>query len=100
MGTGGVLVNTFGWLVGTGPGSGFGLLILLCGISGALIGIAAYLIPSVRNVDQLVPDFRPFPPAGVVKRVQMLRTRKNARKAKRGSQKIVRERTPLPPNKS
>lgn len=98
MGTGGVLVNTFGWLVGTGPGSGFGLLILLCGISGALIGIAAYLIPSVRNVDRLVPDFRPFSPVGMVKRVQALRARKNTRKTRRGNQKLVRERAPLPPN--
>jgi hypothetical protein len=29
MGTGGSLATTFGWLVGTGPGSGFGLLIFL-----------------------------------------------------------------------
>ena len=34
MGTGGALANLFGWLVGTGPGSGFGLLIFLCGIGG------------------------------------------------------------------
>ena len=99
MGTGGVLVNTFGWLVGTGPGSGFGLLILLCGVGGALIGIAAYLMPSVRNVDQLMPDFRPFPAVGIIKRVHALRTRKNARKVKRGNHKVVRERTPLRPSK-
>ena len=98
MRTGGVLVNTFGWLVGTGPGSGFGLLILLCGIGGALVGLAAYLIPSIRDVDQLVPDFRRLPPVGMVRRLKALRTRKNTRKSRKSSHKIVRERTPLPPN--
>jgi len=62
MSTGGSLANLFGWLVGTGPGSGFGLLILLCGIAGALVGITGYLAPSIRNVDQLLPDFRRGPP--------------------------------------
>jgi MFS family permease len=97
MGTGGALVNTFGWLVGTGPGSGFGLLILLTGIGGALVGIAAFLFPSIRNVDQLVPDFRRDPPIGLVRRSPALRTRKNTRKTRKRNHKIVRERTSLPP---
>jgi MFS family permease len=97
MGTGGALVNTFGWLVGTGPGSGFGLLILLTGIGGALVGIAAFLFPSIRNADQLVPDFRRDPPIGLVRRSPTLRTRKNTRKTRKRNHKIVRERTSLPP---
>jgi hypothetical protein len=97
MGTGGALVNMFGWLVGTGPGSGFGLLILLCGVGGALVGLAGYLISSVRNVDRLLPDFRRLPPMGMIRRAQSLRTRKSARKIRKINRRMVRERTPLPP---
>ena len=97
MGTGGALVRTFGWLVGTGPGSGFGLLILLCGVAGALVGLAAFAIPSVRNVDQLVPDFRRFPPIGMIRRLHAPRTRRSIRKPRKRNRKAVRERVSLPP---
>jgi hypothetical protein len=97
MGTGGALVNTFGWLVGTGPGSGFGLLILLCGVGGTLIGLAGYLTPSIRNVDILFPDFRRFPPVGLVRRTPHLRIRKGERKTKPKKLIRLRERHPSPP---
>jgi MFS transporter, DHA3 family, macrolide efflux protein len=96
MGTGGMLANTFGWLVGTGPGSGFSLLVLLCGIGGALIGLAGYLIPSIRNIDVLLPDFRPLPLIGMMRRTLALRTRKHTRKTRRVIHKAVRVRTPIP----
>jgi MFS family permease len=54
---GGFLANTFGWLVGTGPGSGFGLMILFCGIGGALVGFVGYLTPAIRNVNKIMPDY-------------------------------------------
>ncbi len=97
MTSGGALADTFGWLVGTGPGSGFGLLILLCGIGGTLVGIAGYLTSSIRDVDQLLPDFQRLPPIGMIRRVQSLRTRKNARKIRKINRRVVRGRTPLPP---
>ena len=97
MRAGGSLVNTFGWLVGTGPGSGFGLLIFLCGIGGTLVGLAGYLIPSIRNVDQLLPDFRRMPPIGMIKRFQSVRTRKNTRKTRKIIHRVVKARTSLPP---
>jgi hypothetical protein len=97
MGTGGVLVNAFGWLVGTGPGSGFGLLILLCGVGGTLIGLAGYLAPSIRNVDQLIPDFHRLPSVGMVRRMPHLRIRKRERKTKPRKLIRLRERNPLPP---
>jgi MFS transporter, DHA3 family, macrolide efflux protein len=56
MQTGTVLPNLFGWLVGTGPGSGMGLLMVFCGIAIALIGLAAYFIPVIRNAEDLLPD--------------------------------------------
>lgn len=101
MRTGGVLANTFGWLVGTGPGSGFGLLILLCGIGGTLVGLSGLLIRSIRNVDKLLPDFRqfrPFPPIGLIRRLHHMTTRKGARKTTKAVQKVVEESTALPPN--
>jgi MFS family permease len=70
MSEGGALVDTFGWLVGTGPGAGFGLLILLCGVAGTLVALSGYLIPSIRNVDKLLPDYQPEPPVGMVKRIR------------------------------
>jgi hypothetical protein len=97
MRTGGSLVTTFGWLVGTGPGSGFGLLILLCGIGGTLVGLAGYLTPSIRNVDVLVPDFHRLPPVGMVRRAPNVRTRKGERKTKPRKPFWLRERNPLPP---
>ena len=93
MGTGGALANMFGWLVGTGPGSGFGLLIFLCGIGGTLIGLAGYLIPSLRNIDILLPDFPGMPPIGMIRRTPAVRTRKHTRKTRRTIHRAVRVRT-------
>src|SRR5215216_6137137 len=92
MGTGGALANMFGWLVGTGPGSGFGLLIFLCGVGGTLIGLAGYLIPSIRRIDTYLPDFQRLPPIGMIKRTPALRTRKYTRKARKAVHKRVRVR--------
>jgi len=98
MHTGGFLARTFGGLVGTGPGSGFGLLILLCGVGGTLVGLTGYLIPSIRNIDQLLPDFRRVPPIGMIKRLPAVRTRKNTRKTRKILHRVVRARTSQPPN--
>ena len=97
MGTGGSLANTFGWLVGTGPGSGFGLLIFLCGLSGALIGLVGYLIPSLRNIDTLLPDFPSLPAVGMLKRTPALRTRKPTRRTRKTIHGAVRVRNVLRP---
>ena len=68
MNRAGSLSNTFGWLVGTGPGSGFGLLILICGISGTLVGLSGYVVGDIRNVDKLLSDYQAPPPVGLVRR--------------------------------
>lgn len=62
---GGFLANSIGWLVGTGPGSGFGLMILCCGIGGTLVGLFSYLTPAIRNVNKTMPDYElpPVPPS-------------------------------------
>ncbi len=51
------LSSMFGWLVGTGPGSGMGFLQIICGIAMALVGLAGYFIPKIRDVERLLPDF-------------------------------------------
>jgi MFS transporter, DHA3 family, macrolide efflux protein len=81
MAEGGPLAKIFGWLVGVGPGSGFGLMILLCGIGGTLIGLSGYLIPAIRNVDEFLPDYTPLPPLGMVLRIRPRTEKRNARLA-------------------
>ena len=81
MAEGGPLARMFGWLVGVGPGSGFGLMILLCGIGGTLIGLSGYLIPAIRNVDEYLPDYTPLPPSGIVLRIRPRTEKRSDRNA-------------------
>jgi DHA3 family macrolide efflux protein-like MFS transporter len=50
------LSQTFGWLVGTGPGSGMSLQFLISGVAYLGIVLLAWFIPVVRNVETLLPD--------------------------------------------
>jgi len=95
MAEGGPLANIFGWLVGVGPGSGFGLMIFLCGIGGTLIGLSGYLIPAIRNVDEYLPDYTPLPPLGMVLRIRPRTEKRNARNAasKRRTKPLNRQTT-------
>lgn len=56
MREGGRLVDTFGWLVGTGPGAGTALIFVFGGIVAAGIGLAGYLVPAIRNAEDILPD--------------------------------------------
>ena len=56
MREGGGLAGTFGWLVGTGPGAGMSLMILLSGLAAALVGFGAYGVRAVREAERLLPD--------------------------------------------
>lgn len=53
---GGVWVGAFGWLVGTGPGAGMGLMFVMTGLVGAVVGLSGYLFPAIRDVEALLPD--------------------------------------------
>ena len=57
MRTASPLAIHFGWLVGTGPGAGMGLLQIICGIAMALVGVVGLFIPSIRNAEFVLPDF-------------------------------------------
>jgi DHA3 family macrolide efflux protein-like MFS transporter len=56
MAAGGKLAPIFAGLVGTGPGAGMALLIVLSAVIGMLIPIVSYLIPAFRNVEDIIPD--------------------------------------------
>ena len=57
MTPGGPLASAFGRVVGTGPGAGMGLMLVLVGILGALVGLGGYGFRTVRNIEDLLPDY-------------------------------------------
>ncbi len=63
MKTASPLSSTFGWLVGTGPGSGMGLLLVICGVLGAMVGLSGYFFPVIRNAEDILPDHDELPKA-------------------------------------
>jgi DHA3 family macrolide efflux protein-like MFS transporter len=50
------LAGLFGGLVGTGPGAGMGLLIVLCGLGRLLVGLSGYFIRPIFFAEQILPD--------------------------------------------
>lgn len=56
MQLGGELNKLFGWLIGTGPGTGMSLQFALSGICAFLIGLGSYLFRTVSKVEDLLPD--------------------------------------------
>ena len=56
MRTASTLSEIFGGLVGTGPGTGMGIVLLVCGVLSALVGVAGYFIPAIHNAESILPD--------------------------------------------
>jgi MFS transporter, DHA3 family, macrolide efflux protein len=56
MAADGFLAPVFGGLVGTGPGAGMSLLILLTAVIGLIVPIASYAVPALRNIEDHIPD--------------------------------------------
>ncbi|MGI0485828.1 MFS transporter [Pantanalinema rosaneae CENA516] len=57
------MISSGGWLsrmvvplVGTGTGAGIALLVILAAIWMILLGVSGYLIPAIRQVEDLLPD--------------------------------------------
>jgi MFS family permease len=57
----GAAAALFGPFVGTGPGAGMALMLALSGLFGAAVGIIGYMIPTVRDVETILPDFDAAP---------------------------------------
>lgn len=52
----GALSDTFGWLVGTGPGAGMSLIFIFTGLIAMGVGLGGYLVPVVREAESMLPD--------------------------------------------
>lgn len=80
MQPGASLSGTFGWLVGTGPGAGMSLIFIITGILAAMVGLSGYLVPVIRNAEDILPDHDAAPQSVKSIRTQvqeLLETRKN-----------------------
>jgi MFS family permease len=66
MRTTSALSETFGGLVGTGPGAGMGLIIFFCGLLAVGVGAAGYFIPAIYNAETVLPDHDGLPKADAV----------------------------------
>ena len=53
---GSILKKMFGWIVGTGNGSGMALIFLFTGISGFIICLIGYFIKDIRNLEINIQD--------------------------------------------
>lgn len=56
--SGAPLAGSLGGLVGSGPGAGTGALVALTGLLAVAVTAAGWLMPSVRNVEEDLPDHR------------------------------------------
>jgi hypothetical protein len=56
MANDGALAGTIGRVIGTGPGRGIGLMVILSGVGIALVALAGWLHPRVRNLESELPD--------------------------------------------
>jgi MFS transporter, DHA3 family, macrolide efflux protein len=56
MNTGGYLAGSFGWLVGSGPGTGIALLSIFTGVMITVVSLSAYGVRSIRYVEDALPD--------------------------------------------
>ncbi len=50
------LSSAFGWMVGTSPGSGMALIMIIFGFLTALTMVIGYINPKIRNIEDLLPD--------------------------------------------
>ena len=52
----GSLADTFGRLVGVGPGAGMALMLVFSGLAAALVGMSGYAVRDVRDAEEILPD--------------------------------------------
>lgn len=63
---GGALTRVFGQLVGTGPGAGMAVMFLGSAVLGGVLGLAGYLSPAVRHVEDKPKENEHNLPGGVM----------------------------------
>jgi len=52
----GWIAGLIGWMVGTGPGSGMALIMIVFGLLTMLTMLTGYIFPIIRNMEDLLPD--------------------------------------------
>lgn len=57
----GVLSPIFGPILGTGPGAGMALIMILCGLGTIAVGLGGYAVRAVREVETILPDHDELP---------------------------------------
>ena len=57
MQTGGSLESSLGGLVGTGAGAGMSLIFIITALLGTAVSLAGYLVPVIRNIEDILPDY-------------------------------------------
>ncbi|RPI24579.1 MAG: MFS transporter [Chloroflexota bacterium] len=53
---GGVLTPLLGGVLGTGPGAGMAVLLVICGLLSAAVAVWGYLAQPVREIETILPD--------------------------------------------
>jgi MFS family permease len=46
----------FGWMTGTGPGSGMAVMMVIFGVLTILALLSGYIFPQIRNMEDILPD--------------------------------------------
>lgn len=46
----------FGWMTGTGPGSGMAVMMVIFGVLTILALLSGYIFPQIRNLEDILPD--------------------------------------------
>ena len=56
---GGAGWSLFAPLVGSGPGAGMGLIMIICGSLVTITTVAVFLVPNLRKMESILPDYVP-----------------------------------------
>jgi hypothetical protein len=62
LAVGGRLAGSVGAVIGTGPGRGIGFMFVLTGLGTIILAAIAFARPSIRNVEDELPDMIPDEP--------------------------------------
>ena len=59
------LARNIGWMVGNSPGSGMALIMVFFGLLTIITMLSGYLVPEIRNIEDLLPDHDQLPKAEI-----------------------------------
>jgi DHA3 family macrolide efflux protein-like MFS transporter len=54
---GGSLEPSFSNLIGSGAGAGMSLIFIITALLGTVVSLAGYLVPAIRNIEDILPDY-------------------------------------------